>query len=184
MKNTKKFLELVSKKDSGWLAKAQWREDNEDWLDISFSIAVKILSALSANKKAENSLPKNQKELAEVMGCSAQYVNKLLRGEENLQIETICKIQRILGIKLIEVPKAELEPIKKDKSVRGVRRYNLDLRKREKNYFDFIILELSENELKTSKTVAKSSNFHSYSYKIDSFAATKKSKDEFHFEYV
>ncbi len=109
MKNTKKFLDLVSKKDSGWLAKAQWREENEDWLDISFSIAVKILSALSANKKAENSLPKNQKELAEVMGCSAQYVNKLLRGEENLQIETICKIQRILGITLIEVPKAELK---------------------------------------------------------------------------
>jgi hypothetical protein len=29
----------------------------------------------------------------------------LLRGQENLQIETICKVQRILGIKLIEVPK-------------------------------------------------------------------------------
>lgn len=106
--NTKKFLDLVSKKDSGWLAKAQWREDNEDWLDISFSIAVKILSALSANKKSDSTLPKNQKELAEAMGCSAQYVNKLLRGEENLQIETICKIQRILDIKLIEVPKADI----------------------------------------------------------------------------
>ena len=107
--NTKKFLDLVSKKDSGWLAKAKWREDNEDWLDISFSIAVKILSALSANKKSDSTLPKNQKELAEAMGCSAQYVNKLLRGEENLQIETICKIQRILDVKLIEVPKAEIK---------------------------------------------------------------------------
>lgn len=103
--NTKKFLDLVTKKDSGWLEKAKWRQENEDWLDISFSIAVKMLSALSANKKA-GILPGNQKELAEAMECSAQYVNKLLRGQENLQIETICKVQRILNINLIEVPKA------------------------------------------------------------------------------
>ncbi len=92
--------------DSGWLEKAIWRQENEDWLDISFTIAVKILSALSANKKASIS-PRNQKELAEAMNCSAQYVNKLMRGQENLQIETICKVQRILGIKLIEIPKIE-----------------------------------------------------------------------------
>lgn len=95
-------------KDSGWLEKAKWRQENEDWLDISFSIAVKILSALSANKK-ENVSPKTQIELADAMGCSAQYVNKLLRGQENLQIETICKLQRILGIQLISVPKIEVK---------------------------------------------------------------------------
>jgi plasmid maintenance system antidote protein VapI len=102
--NTKKFLDLVSKKESGWLEKAKWRQENEDWLDISFSIAVRVASTLTANKKA-NIYPKSQVELAEAMGCSAQYVNKLLRGQENLQIETICKVQRILNIKLIEVPK-------------------------------------------------------------------------------
>lgn len=91
-------------KDSGWLEKAKWRQENEDWLDISFSIAVKVGSTLSANKKA-NVFPKSQVELAEAMNCSAQYVNKLLKGQENLQIETICKVQRILNIKLIEVPK-------------------------------------------------------------------------------
>ena len=102
--NTKKFLDLVSKKESGWLDKAKWRQENEDWLDVSFSVALRVASTLSANKKA-NVYPKSQAELAEAMGCSAQYVNKLLRGQENLQIETICKVQRILGIKLIEVPK-------------------------------------------------------------------------------
>jgi transcriptional regulator with XRE-family HTH domain len=95
-------------KDSGWLAKAKWRQENEDWLDISFSIAVRVASTLSANKKADK-YPKNQVELAEAMGCSAQYVNKLLKGQENLQIETICKIGRILGITLIEVPKIEIK---------------------------------------------------------------------------
>ena len=106
-KNIENFLKHVSKKDSGWLEKAKWRQENEDWLDVSFSVALRVASTLSANKKA-NVYPKSQVELAEAMGCSAQYVNKLLRGQENLQIETICKVQRILGIKLIEVPKAKI----------------------------------------------------------------------------
>ena len=106
--NKKNFLDLVSEKESGWYEKAKWREENEDWLDISFSITVKMLSALGSNKKS-NTFPKNQKELAEVMGCSAQYVNKLLKGQENLQIETICKVQRILNISLIEVPQTKIK---------------------------------------------------------------------------
>ena len=32
-----------------------------------------------------------------------------MKGQENLQIETICKIGRILGITLIEVPKIEIK---------------------------------------------------------------------------
>jgi len=107
-KNIDNFLKHVSNKKSGWLEKAKWQEENEDWLDISFDIALRIASTLSANKKA-NVYPKNQAELAEAMGCSAQYVNKLLKGQENLQIETICKIGRILGIALIEVPKIEIK---------------------------------------------------------------------------
>lgn len=105
-KNIKNFLKHVSKKDSGWLEKAKWRQENEDWLDISFSIAVRVASTLASNKKADK-YPKSQVELAEAMGCSAQYVNKLLKGQERLQIDTICKIGRIIGIKLIEVPKME-----------------------------------------------------------------------------
>lgn len=104
-KNIENFLKHVSKKESGWLEKAKWRQENEEWLDVSFSIAIRVASTLSANKKT-GTYPKSQVELAEAMNCSAQYVNKLLRGQENLQIETICKVQRILGIKLIEVPKA------------------------------------------------------------------------------
>jgi plasmid maintenance system antidote protein VapI len=102
----KQKLIQTSIKDSGWLEKAKWRQENEDWLDISFSIAVRVASTLSANKKADK-YPKNQVELAGAMGCSAQYVNKLLKGQEKLQIDTICKVGRILGITLIEVPKME-----------------------------------------------------------------------------
>lgn len=102
-KKTQKFKSLVSKEESGWLQKARWREENENWLDLSFAIAVKILNALKENKE-ENTFPKTQKELAAAMDCSPQYINKLLKGAENLQLETISKIGNILNISLIEVP--------------------------------------------------------------------------------
>jgi len=105
-KKIDKFKSLISEEKSGWLDKAKWREENDAWLDISFSIAVKILGALKANKKY-NVFPGNQKELAEAMNCSAQYVNKVLKGAENLQLETISKIGNILNIQLIEVLKHE-----------------------------------------------------------------------------
>lgn len=106
-KNVENFLNRVSIKDSGWMEKAKWEQENEYWLDMSFEIALRIGSILSANKKADIH-PKNQVELAEAMDCSAQYVSKLMKGKENLQIETICKIGRILKVNLIEVPRLEV----------------------------------------------------------------------------
>jgi hypothetical protein len=105
-KKTDKLNSLIPEKKSGWLEKAQWREENESWLDISFSIAVKMLGALRETKKS-NIFPKNQKELAEAMNCSPQYINKVLKGAENLELETISKIENILNIQLVEVPKIE-----------------------------------------------------------------------------
>ena len=39
-----------------------------------------------------------QKSLAEKMGCSQQYVSKILKGRENLSIETLCKIETALEL--------------------------------------------------------------------------------------
>ena len=105
-----KIIPGVSKVDTQWLEKAKWRRDNKDWLDVSFTIAVKVMSAL----KAKNI---SQKELSEKMGCSPQYINKLLRGSENLQLETICKIENILQIKLIAIPPINNEIVSKYKPV-------------------------------------------------------------------
>jgi len=109
MENTKldKFKKLVSQEKSGWLDKAKWRKENEEWLDISFKIAVKVMSALKANK-ATGTFPKNQKELAEALDCTPQYVSKLLKGQEKLGIDTITKVGKIIGVKLLEVPKEEV----------------------------------------------------------------------------
>lgn len=83
-------------KDDEWLEKAKNRQSNESWLEISFSIALKVLRHLRKNKIS-------QKSIAKQMGCSPQYLSKLLKGKENLTLETICKLQNILGIPLIQI---------------------------------------------------------------------------------
>lgn len=45
-----------------------------------------------------------QKEFAEKMGVSPAYVGKLLKGQENLTLETIWKIQQLLGITFFVSP--------------------------------------------------------------------------------
>lgn len=86
--------------ESKWLEQAKWRAENEAWLDVSSAIAIKILRWLRANGMT-------QKELAERLDYSPQYISKILKGSENLTLETITKIEKVLGIKLIEVPGLE-----------------------------------------------------------------------------
>ncbi|HLO44261.1 MAG TPA: helix-turn-helix transcriptional regulator [Leadbetterella sp.] len=94
--NVEKFLDLVSKESDGKLLKElKWRQANRAWLRKSQSIAIKILSTLKTQGIS-------QKELAEKMGVSPQMVNKILKGSENLTLETISKIEIALGIHLIE----------------------------------------------------------------------------------
>jgi len=100
--NIKNRLKETSKKDKTWIERAKYRKENSEWLDISFTIAVKAMSALKENK-ATNKFPRNQKELAKALDCSPQYVNKLLKGSEKLNIETISKIQKALDIVIIDI---------------------------------------------------------------------------------
>ena len=44
----------------------------------------------------------SRQELAERMGCSPQYVSRLLKGEENLSLETICKLEEALNIAILQ----------------------------------------------------------------------------------
>lgn len=37
-----------------------------------------------------------QKQLAERMNCSQQYISKILKGKENLSLETLTKIENAL----------------------------------------------------------------------------------------
>lgn len=76
---------------SRWKEKAEWRRANKNWLAYSRKIAINIAMAL------ENS----QRELAERMGCSPQYISRILKGDENLSLETICKLEQALNVSIM-----------------------------------------------------------------------------------
>jgi ribosome-binding protein aMBF1 (putative translation factor) len=97
-----KLKNLISgEHPSAWEEKANWRIENRDWLNKSAKIAIKILREIRAQKE-KNGM--SQKKLAEMMNVSPQYINKIVKGQENFSLETICKIERLLGVTLIEVP--------------------------------------------------------------------------------
>lgn len=99
METIEKLNALKSSTPSEWREKAQWRRENREWLKKSREIALAVLNAITNNPAM------TQKELARQMGVSPQYVSKILKGEENLSLQTITKLESILGIELISVHK-------------------------------------------------------------------------------
>ena len=91
-----KFLALVSDETSDFEKKVLLRKENKDWIKKSTRIAIKVNSAIKAQSIS-------QRQLAKKLNVSAQYVNKILKGSENLSLETISKLESALGIQLIEV---------------------------------------------------------------------------------
>lgn len=87
--------EHSSPEPSKWLEKAEWRRKNRDWLRYSRKIAIVVAMSLEE-------LNMSQKQLAELVGCSPQYVSKLLKGEENLTLETLCKLERVLKVPIMQ----------------------------------------------------------------------------------
>ena len=79
---------------SRWREKAEWRLQNKSWLRHSQHIAMLMLDKMEK-------MNLTQKQLAEMMGCSQQYVSKVLKGEENLSLETMAKIEVCLNICII-----------------------------------------------------------------------------------
>ena len=96
--NTLEKLKRISEPaPSDWREKAQWRKDNRDWLRKSGRIAVAVLEAIDANPDM------SQAKLAEKMGVTKQYISKIVKGQENLSLQTICNLESALGITLVEV---------------------------------------------------------------------------------
>lgn len=96
---------IASKQVSNWLEDAKNRQANKQWTDRSFKIAVRILREIRAQKKVNGM---TQRKLADDMGVSPQYINKVLKGKENLTLETIAKIEEVLSITIIEVTSNEV----------------------------------------------------------------------------
>lgn len=69
-------------------------QEMKDWAQYSRAIA-----AAMTKRMAELGL--SQQMLANKMNCTQQYISKVLKGEKNFSLETLCKIERALGIEII-----------------------------------------------------------------------------------
>lgn len=89
------FLEAhQSDSPSRWREEAEWRRANWSWLRHSQRIAVRVLLQMKQ-------MGLTQRALAERMDCTQQYVSKILKGNENLSLEMLSKLEDALGICLI-----------------------------------------------------------------------------------
>ena len=89
-----KLKSYTSPTPSKWREEAEERLVNKSWLRYSQMIAMKMLDKMEA-------VGMTQKILAERMGCSQQYVSKILKGRENLSLETLAKIEDALNLSLV-----------------------------------------------------------------------------------
>jgi plasmid maintenance system antidote protein VapI len=69
-----------------------------EWLPLSAAVALRVQELL---KRGEG---RSQKWLAQQMDVSEQQVSKILRGQENLTLSTIAKLQKALGAEVMNVP--------------------------------------------------------------------------------
>ncbi|MBP5573352.1 MAG: helix-turn-helix transcriptional regulator [Bacteroidales bacterium] len=83
-----------SKTPSSWRSDAEWRRDNKAWLWHSKHIAVKLLMYMKQEQLTQSAM-------AERLGCTQQFVSKILKGTENLSLETLTKLEQAMGIQLI-----------------------------------------------------------------------------------
>ena len=76
-----------------WKQEASEHRDNWCWMKYSMQIAIRARSRMKE-------LGLTQAGLALKVGCSQQYVSLLLKGKENLTLETIAKLESALDVQL------------------------------------------------------------------------------------
>ena len=93
---TLRFLESnLSSEPSAFAEEAKWRQDNEGWLKWSQGIAMKILDYMQEHKLS-------RADIASRLGCSPQYVSKILSGHTNFSFKSIAEIEKCLNIRIME----------------------------------------------------------------------------------
>lgn len=96
MSNIDRLRAISTPAEEDWFKIAEEWDKEDAYLEKSARIAVAVLSVLREHKMTKQ-------ELAIKMGVSAQYVSKIVKGNENLTLETISKLEKALNIKLISV---------------------------------------------------------------------------------
>lgn len=93
---TLKFLEKnLSSEPSTFAEESKWRQENEVWLKWSQGIAMKIIDYMQEHKLS-------RADIASRLGCSPQYVSKILSGHTNFSFKSIAEIEKCLNIRIME----------------------------------------------------------------------------------
>ena len=79
---------------SKWREDAEYRRKNARWLRYSTMIALQIRDRMSQ-------IGMTQVVLAEKLGCTQQHISMLLKGKNNLTLETIAKLEEALDFDII-----------------------------------------------------------------------------------
>ena len=73
---------------SKWREEAEYRRRNARWLRYSAMIALQVRNRMSQ-------IGMTQVVLAEKLGCTQQHISMLLKGKNNLTLETIAKLDKV-----------------------------------------------------------------------------------------
>lgn len=98
---------LSTPKEEKWRGGVEFRKANKEWLSLSADIALKVMDEMERQEIKGN-------ELAVRMGVSPQQVSKILKGRENLKLETIAKINQALGVKVVTIIAEDEMVVKND----------------------------------------------------------------------
>lgn len=80
--------------DRKWMSIALDRQSNKDWQDHAVKIATEILRAMRQKNMT-------QYQLANISGISRRRINKIVKGQLDISLTMITKIEQALNIKLI-----------------------------------------------------------------------------------
>jgi len=109
---TLNFKNLVGDNKSNFIENAKISIKNNEWRKRSQDIALIVLDRL-------DELAMKQYQLAEKMCVTPQQISKIVKGYENLTLESISKIEKALGIILISINHSyvlpEMKPITQKK---------------------------------------------------------------------
>ncbi len=139
-----KILSRVTKNNSNWVEQLNYDIENREEIRAINFIVLTIKQYMK-----EHGLKQN--ELAEILGVTPQYVNKLLHGQvRNIGIGTLLKYGNKLGLKLVEVP-------------------GLEEKSEQKEQLETRVIKLSY-EVRTDINYVASRNFNSSNLKYNKYS--------------
>ena len=93
-----KAIEFLMKNQSDtaskWREEAEYRRKNARWLRYSAMIALQVRDRMSQ-------IGMTLVVLAEKLGCTQQHISMLLKGKNNMTLETIAKLEEALDFDII-----------------------------------------------------------------------------------